>query len=338
MHTYIYIPPLKTITGGMSVLLQIALQLHKEAYPVSLVSNGEVASDLLADCPVSILQLGKVELYKGDRWIIPEGWPSILAPGLKAGASCAIYVQNWAFLHGLLPDSTRWSDLPIRMFSVSGPVSIFIKDTTSFNAPIVRPVIDDDLFYPHSKAAPTSMGNIRIAWMPRKNRHLALQIRKIFEAELSQTSSALPQWIAIEHLKRNEVADLLRSCDIFLSTGFPEGCPLPPLEAMACGCIIAGFTGMGGWDYMRQAMPHGWLPPFELRAVPWGPNGFFAADGDVWSANMALKLACKGILSGATREIQIAGYETASYYNWQNQKQEILTLWENEEFWEQRNI
>jgi glycosyl transferase family 1 len=36
----------------------------------------------------------------------------------------------------------------------------------------------------------------------------------------------------------------------FLSLSHKESFGLPPLEAMACGCIVAGFHGDGGREYM----------------------------------------------------------------------------------------
>jgi len=47
-----------------------------------------------------------------------------------------------------------------------------------------------------------------------------------------------------------EVANTLRKSKIFLQLGLKEGCPRPPAEAMACGCMVVGYDGGGGKDYM----------------------------------------------------------------------------------------
>ncbi len=49
---------------------------------------------------------------------------------------------------------------------------------------------------------------------------------------------------------QTEIAEHFREADIFLAIGYPEGFALPPLEAMACGCAVIGFTGGGGLDHM----------------------------------------------------------------------------------------
>ncbi len=49
---------------------------------------------------------------------------------------------------------------------------------------------------------------------------------------------------------REKVAEELKKSNIFLNIGYPEGFPFPPLEAMACGCIVVGYTGGGGNEFM----------------------------------------------------------------------------------------
>src|SRR5262249_15023942 len=64
---------------------------------------------------------------------------------------------------------------------------------------------------------------------------------------------ALAGWelVPIHGRSEAEVAALLRECLLFLSFGHPEGCPLPPLEAMACGCLVIGYHGRGGREYFH---------------------------------------------------------------------------------------
>jgi Glycosyl transferases group 1 len=54
----------------------------------------------------------------------------------------------------------------------------------------------------------------------------------------------------LEGLDHRGVADALRAAPIFLNFPIREGFPLPPLEAMACGCIVIGYSGRGGDEYL----------------------------------------------------------------------------------------
>lgn len=315
----------------MAVISQIASQLYELGYEVSFVTNGVLPPDLSNPSAIPVIQLNEIKLYPEDRWIVPEGWPAFLEPGLKNHAKCAAYVQNWAFLHGRLPANLNWSDLPVSLFAVSTPVAKFIAQTTGKSSPIVSPFINQKIYFPVKNKYPGE--KIKIAWMPRKNKYLALQIKMIFEALLIQKKKELPIWITIENIERENVAKAMQNVDIFLSTGFPEGFGLPSLEAMACGCLVAGFTGMGGWEYMRNALPYGFIPFFSLPDVPWGPNGYYAADGDIWGAAIALEAAYDALISGTFPSLMESGLKTAKWYNKERQKEQIIDIWENTEFW-----
>ncbi len=109
----------------------------------------------------------------------------------------------------------------------------------------------------------TLSGEKAIAFMPRK---CAEDIRKI-RATVERIRPDI-KWLEIDRVPPVEVARRLRACQVFLSTQDREGCPLPSLEAMSCGCIVAGYPGTPGF-------PH----PYSHSG-----NGFWARDRDVEDA------------------------------------------------------
>jgi len=58
--------------------------------------------------------------------------------------------------------------------------------------------------------------------------------------------------IQYKHLHTHELIEQYKKHDIYLTFSYPEGFSLTPLEAMACGCIVGGFTGGGGNLYMEN--------------------------------------------------------------------------------------
>jgi glycosyltransferase involved in cell wall biosynthesis len=58
--------------------------------------------------------------------------------------------------------------------------------------------------------------------------------------------------VEIKDKTLEEYAGILRDSLIFLSFSSQEGWGLPPMEAMACGCIVLGYDGRGGAEFMRQ--------------------------------------------------------------------------------------
>lgn len=63
----------------------------------------------------------------------------------------------------------------------------------------------------------------------------------------------LPRWVTyVENPHGDELVRLYNACSVFLHPSWSEGCPLPPAEAMACGCALAAAANPGVCDYARQ--------------------------------------------------------------------------------------
>lgn len=330
MRTAIFIPPLVHGSGGLAVLLRIGEHLAALGHDVCLVPREPMDAHPHLPC----VPLQDMRLDSDCLWLVPEGWPTALTPGLAAQAQCMVYVQNWAFLLSNLQRDVRWDKLPVRFIAVSDPVRWYVRETLGVESPVLRPGINTELFCPPARdpSAPVK-GPIRIAWMPRKNKAIARQIREALEVRLPrQHPHCTVEWVEIHNRSQAEVAELLRSAHVFLATGFPEGCPLPPLEAMASGCIVVGFAGLGGWDYMRQAQPqahfvqHPWCP---MRDVPWGGNSIVLADADVAGAMLALDATCQLLRKGGAplAALRQNALTTAAHYSLEAQRKALGALW-----------
>ena len=127
---------------------------------------------------------------------------------------------------------------------------------------------------------PPDVGPDRIlSYMPRRRRDEANQVLHILSDR-----GALDGWsvVAIDGMTEGQVAETMRRSALFLSLGKHEGCPVPPLEAMACGCHVIGYDGFGGAEYF--------VAPFA-QSVP---------DGDV----IALSRAVEGFLSSYPSRVE----------------------------------
>lgn len=336
MRTMIFLPPLPRMTGGLAMLLRLGGFLARAGYDVSFVARTQTSwmeeGVLPPGVPLVWWNGDNLPLDPEDIWLVPEGWPHGLLPGLRAQARTVVYVQNWAYLLSEWPADLRPEALPAHYLAVSLPVAWHVKEATGKDAEILRPGIDTTLFRPNGEHM------FAVAWMPRKNKALARQIREIVTAWRMRRHAPLPDWVEIHNMSQAEVAHHLRSCSIFLATGFPEGCPLPPLEAMASGCVGVGFSGFGGWDYMRRPSPDGsapcmpdWLPKKvreNARALP--VNGFWVSDGDVTSAALALDRALDRLAAGGDdwERLVEGGLRTAAAYSLEEQEARVLALWD----------
>jgi glycosyltransferase involved in cell wall biosynthesis len=57
-------------------------------------------------------------------------------------------------------------------------------------------------------------------------------------------------WVPLLDMTEKEYAAQLGETAVYLASSTQEGLHVSVLEAMACGCVVVGFTGIGGSDYM----------------------------------------------------------------------------------------
>tara|TARA_A100001234_G_scaffold167706_1_gene148963 strand:+ start:100 stop:1110 length:1011 start_codon:yes stop_codon:yes gene_type:complete len=88
----------------------------------------------------------------------------------------------------------------------------------------------------------------RITYMLRKNRLDAVVVSHLLSS-LDTGWSLNP----IENVPHSDVLNQLKTSLIFLSFGHPEGFGLPVAEAIACGCAVVGYSGLGGRELFALA-------------------------------------------------------------------------------------
>lgn len=167
---------------------------------------------------------------------------------------------------------------------------------------VVRPAL-----LPHFAAADGTVARRRqIAYMPRKRPTEAAALQALFR-ELFPRWAEVP-WVAIQDQPRAQVARILAESAIFASLSRDEGLGLPPLEAMAAGCLVCGFDGQGGTEY----------------ATP--DNGFWVADGDLEGFARALASALEMDAQETQRRLA-SGRATAAGFSQDRFESELDAAW-----------
>ena len=160
----------------------------------------------------------------------------------------------------------------------------------------IRLGIDPALYHP-----PRGMKQRRIVYMPRKRRDDAASVLALLSLR-----GSLEGWdiVAIDGRSETETAELLRTAKLFLSFSSQEGFGLPPVEALACGCIVVGYHGFGGREYFH--------PPFAT-AIENGDIGGFArtveatvhiADNDPQHADSIMATASRFVFENYSLEAE----------------------------------
>lgn len=189
----------------------------------------------------------ELRFNKSDILVFPETYGPAIAGVLKENSK-VIYNQNcyYTFLkYGFDNNSFPYTDPKVIAIIVASTDAKNYMEYVFSGSKVLRVHygIDKNVFsfYQGKKK--------QIAFMPRKLREDAVQVINILKCR-----NVLPGWnlVPIVNMKENEVSKVLKESAIFLSFSNREGFGMPPAEAMACGCIVIGYTGKGGAEYFRQ--------------------------------------------------------------------------------------
>ena len=110
---------------------------------------------------------------------------------------------------------------------------------------------------------PNAIETEECTWSPPTNKQITYMKRKnaldhAVVVELLKKQPWLKGWTLqpIKNLSHAEVLNTFTASDIFLAFGHPEGFGLPIAEALACGCAVVGYSGLGGRELFNMAFDY----------------------------------------------------------------------------------
>lgn len=242
---YFVCPDHDAPSGGIRVIYRHVEHLIAAGTPAVVVHKAPGFRPTWFEHDVPVTSVDAVEPTAADLLVIPEIYGPDLAT-IAPGVPKAVFNQNaYNTFNGYTADP-RDLRTPYGHREVTAAVVVSDDNATylrhAFPALDVRRTVnavDPARFHPAPKRR-------RIAYMPRKNADHALQVLKIlaFRGVLESV-----EVVALDGLPEDHVAAVLRETLVFLSFGAPEGFGLPAAEAMAAGCVVVGYHGMGGREF-----------------------------------------------------------------------------------------
>lgn len=232
------------IIGGVKVFYQhceILNDLGYRAYPV-LMGKSELYSFGYSRKVLTLENLGTA-LKENDIVVGTEFCPYealVFEKSIKI-----VFVQNWINLRKnrrFRPedDGKSYHEMGYDyVLACSQYIQEFVREKMQAKSYLVTNGIDLARFKPDA----SKRQDHRVLYMPRKNRQDIDAIRHMLRG-------LNLNFVAADKLSETELIAEYQKADIFLASGYPEGFGLPPLEAMACGCAVVGFTGRGANEYM----------------------------------------------------------------------------------------
>jgi len=238
------------------------------------------------------------QLQREDVLVLPEGkLDSVLPACISTRARIVINNQNGFYALRYFP---RDRALCRRIDAVisNSPYNCTVS-RVAYQIPTSK------LFYvPHwvvrgnfeLSALETIPKQLGICYMPRKLPEIVDRVRMA-------TQKLYPEvpWIEIDKVPESVVAERFRTYSMFFAAQHLEGCPLTALEAMACGCLVAGFPGTENFTH-----------PYAKEG-----NGYWAKDNDVDSAIRCVANMIEDSRSnpGKVKAIQESGIHTSQNYS-----------------------
>lgn len=235
-----------------------------------------------------------------DVMVIPEDL-EILQRLCELPPRKIIFCQNHFCAFSVLMPGQTWRGLGVEnVLCSSEPIADFVrKDLGWPGAAVVHYAVDPQLFAPGKK-------KLQIAYMSRRAPIEAAFIRGWCE-RMGGRAAEVP-WVEMDSLPIDRVGAIIAESAIFLSLSRLEGFGLPPIEAMASGCVVVGYHGQGGLEYARP------------------DNGFWCPEADPYTCAVTMRKVVEMFLAedAKLRPMIAAATHMAAKYTAQRQETEIV--------------
>ena len=230
--------------GGVKVMYQHCLMLKNLGYNAYPLAMGDYEGNFFGyDVEIKHIREVGYALSSNDIIVSPEYLPYL---GLNfQGCKRVLFnqSQSWRYHENRLkPEDKGKNFLELGydyVINCSQHLCNMLKLEMSMKSYPVTNGIDSKKFFPEPEKRVVG----RILALSRKHPEELSKIKAL--------AKGLDfHFKVVDGLTEDELIEEYKQADIFLATGYPEGLPLPQLEAMNCGCVVVGFTGGGGNEYM----------------------------------------------------------------------------------------
>lgn len=295
-------------SGGVKVIYSHVSHLVGNGFPsfVVHIHEGFTPPWLKSNVPVLYAKSG-FRVSPNDIVVIPEDNKTAIRAFRNVQVRKYIFCQNHYYIFKGIRDGKSWADYGIsRIFCCSEIISRFIRSVFEIGeVPVIHNAVCSDTFKPREK-------KLQIAYMPRKTPGELDFIKNLFHFLFKQYEQV--PWVRIDNVNETKVAEILSESDIFLSTSIYEGLGLPPLEAMACGCIVVGFHGDGGREYASS------------------DNGFWCEEGNLVECARSLGHVIDLInkKDKTVGKIKTEARGKVAQYSSERQQRELIDFWSKE--------
>jgi len=346
---YFFCPPMNSPSGGVGVLLRLATYLKQTGLDVKLIyeprvdqrasyeetnkqkkqvtvfekfnptwmdfSIEELEIIPLGDKTITFVDKTTAEcqplrLEPEDFLFIPEGFPDVMKKTMQVACKRIVVAQSWFYILNALNKGEKWQNFGVRdVISVSDAITEYLTTIMpGLNIKKFSQGINREIFKLPKKASEKYPMIAFSTSRGPENRLKTFNIIKTFYAFYPHLKFI--RFLELANYTREEFAEKLASCAFVLYTDDIAGFGTLPLEAMACGTHVVGWSAYGGKEYMNQN------------------NGFWANNGDIFQTAELLGIAVDKWLNGEmdVKQIQDSYETTLNNYTLEKEKEQFLNI------------
>ncbi len=174
-----------------------------------------------------------------DVLVIPEVMPQIMQQTARFAGERIVIALSWSPTYWNLPHGQTWRSYGIERVMTKSPL---IKEYLRWSMGIESTLISEYVNEARYRFTPEQK-RPKVCYLTRKERSAAW-LHSILCAKGAPFTEF--EWMALRGLSENEYAHHMREATVYVSTNMQEGMNTSVLEAMACGCLVVGYSGIGG--------------------------------------------------------------------------------------------
>ena len=348
-NIFFYAPSMNSPSGGVGVLLRAAKNLKDAGHNVKIIyepslnqrasHERSVAEKKQTDVfdrfnptwldfsmeGIEIIPLGDKEILFSDNTkcmgqnlnvnpedflIIPEGFPNVMQKTMQVSCKRIVLAQSWFYVLLAMNPGQKWQHFGIQdVISVSDAITQYLDSAMSgLRIKNFKQSINRKVFKPSNKISSKFPMIGFTGSRGAENKMKTHSIIKNFYAFYPHLKWI--RFVELANMDREQFAERLASCAFVLYTDDIAGFGTLPLEAMACGTHVVGWTPFGGKEYITEN------------------NGFWTANGDIFQTAEILGVAMDKWLLGEldSKEIQDSYEKTLEPYTEEVEKNGMLDI------------
>ncbi len=183
-----------------------------------------------------------------DVLVIPEVMPQVMQQTAQFSGERIVIALSWSPTYWNLPARQMWPSFGIhRVITKSPLIQDYLRWSMGIEATLINEYVTPERYYlAQEEKRP------KVCYLTRKERSAAWLHQVLCDKGEPFTRF---EWMSLRELSEDEYARHLREATVYVTTNMQEGMNTSVLEAMACGCLVVGYSGVGGRVYMKPEGP-----------------------------------------------------------------------------------